>query len=563
MGVAHHSGCITSTESMLITLQSHKEVLDFIAHAAKHSDHCTSDHTPRTPILSISPQTLASLSAHYSALTGKPPLPLRTLLRRIRRFMGEEKRGGWRVWDTTFSRHIALQESVKEFEERRDKRDKGKARDVGAGVPEPGPLPMLASACPGWVCYAEKAQGDLLPLLSASRSPQAVMGALAKSWFANRLDKTPDQVYHVTAMPCYDKKLEASRSDFYSSVYSTRETDCVLTTGELDLLLQDLGFNPWETAPGEEEEPTTDVTQVGCSPWPEMIQHAGSSSGSYLQTLISAIVASHPNPTRLETREIRGSSDNVEFLLEDAVTGQVIFKGAKCYGFRNLQNLVRKVGKETGISKTGRAGASKLSAAIAARRRKARTNASATSTPGTPGTPGDSDAEMVSQKEDKKLDFVEVMACPGGCVNGGGQMKPVSAAAKVNGNGSAKGGESMDVDEEGYPRPMADDGVERAPPASAAEEGMRWSTKEWVGKVEEIYWSGLPTPPASPPLPAEGSLAAKSDVLLKADDIARDILEETVGGDAVKRWELLRTRFRKVEGDVLGQGGVSHEAVKW
>lgn len=42
----------------------------------------------------------------------------------------------------------------------------------------------------------------------------------------------PDKVYHVTVMPCYDKKLEASREDFYSDLYRTRDIDCVLTSGE-------------------------------------------------------------------------------------------------------------------------------------------------------------------------------------------------------------------------------------------------------------------------------------------------------------------------------------------
>ena len=73
------------------------------------------------------------------------------------------------MWDTTFARHIALQEQTREYDERRD----GK-----------GKLPMLASACPGWVCYAEKAHGDLLPLMSEVRSPMAVMGGIVKGWWA-------------------------------------------------------------------------------------------------------------------------------------------------------------------------------------------------------------------------------------------------------------------------------------------------------------------------------------------------------------------------------------------
>lgn len=601
---------------MLITLQSHKEVLDFISksstsHSPSHhhvegQEQCTSDHTPRTPILSISPQTLASLSAHYSALTGKPYIPLRTLLRRIRRFLGEKERGAWRVWDTTFARHLSLQESIKEFDERRAWRDKGKAKATidnltdtdGNRVPAPGPLPMLASACPGWVCYAEKAQGDLLPMMAAARSSQAIMGALVKDWLAKKMGLSPDKIYHVTAMPCYDKKLEASRSDFYSSVYSTRDVDCVLTTGELDLLLSDLGFDPYVSIANEEDQPSTNIEDVSACLWPEMLNHAGSSSGSYLGTLLTALASRHPNPTRVIVKEIRGSTDNVEYWLEDVQTHEVLFKGSKCYGFRNLQNLVRKVGKETGLVKGGnKAGASKLSAAIAARRRNKKAGVNGTSgatTPGTPGTPGTSgasgtqgsDAEGIAGvlgREEKKLDFVEVMACPGGCVNGGGQMKPAAPTSGSNADGNAANGTTpdertkngMEIDEEGYPRPMADDGTAPAPPAVAGgEEGMRWSTKEWVAKVETIYWTGLPTPPLSPKSAPEGlngdidiatkdhtSRGADEDRLGMADEIAANILGEAVG-DEVERWEFLRTRYRKVEGDVL-QGGVTHEAVVW
>ncbi|WWD19528.1 cytosolic Fe-S cluster assembly factor NAR1 [Kwoniella shandongensis] len=566
------SGCITSTESLLITMQSHLEVLEFIKTNPTNLDPDAPCHKPRLPILSISPQTLASLSAAYSSATSRPTIPLLILLRRLRAFLSQPEKGGWRVWDTTFARHLSLKETVVEYHERKDKKEKGKAVE----------LPMLASACPGWVCYAEKAQGDLLPLLSAARSSQGIIGALAKQWYGHKTSHRPDEVYHVTAMPCYDKKLEASRSDFYSALYSTRDVDCVLTTGELDLLLQDLGFNPYLSVPGEDipSSPSLDG-----SPFPELLNHEGSSSGSYLATLIRNVQTSHSNPTRITTREIRASTDNVEYLIHDTITGEVIFKGAKVYGFRNLQNLVRKVAKETGIGRAGRsgAGAGKLSLAVAARRRKART-AGGIATPTTDGSDAESIASLSLQSgDDRKLDFVEVMACPGGCVNGGGQMKPVTPAQVV------KDSDAMEVDEEGYQRPLPDDGTaptSTAKDGSAAvegtDEGMRWSTKEWVAKVEEIYWTGLPTPPPSPPLTASNldsstfsaeskvngngqgrGISRDTDRLYTSDELAEEIVHEVCGDDSAKRWEFLRTRFRKVESDILAQGGVTHEAVVW
>ena len=123
-------------------------------------------------------------------------------------------------------------------------------------------------------------------------------------------------------------------------------------------------------------------------------------------------------------------------------------------------------------------------------------------------------------------------------------MKPVSGKRKA------------EVDEEGYERPIPDEGVEM-------EEEMRWSTKDWVAKVEEIYWSGLPTPPSSPN-PNSSNVVKGEDRLGTADQLAEKIIEEACGEDEEKRANFLRATFAKVEGDVLGgEGGVTHEAVKW
>ncbi|WWC91592.1 cytosolic Fe-S cluster assembly factor NAR1 [Kwoniella dendrophila CBS 6074] len=586
------SGCITSTESMLITLQSQNEVLQFISTNPTAVDPNEPCHKPRLPILSISPQALASLSAAYSSAQSKPIIPLLTLLRRIRCFLSKPEHGGWKVWDTTFARQMSLKETIVEYKERKSNKDKGKSVEVQ--------LPMLASACPGWVCYAEKAQGEMLHLLSAARSSQGIIGALAKIWYGHKTSHKPNEIYHVTAMPCYDKKLEASRSDFYSSLYSTKDVDCVLTTGELDLLLQELGFDPYQPVPGE-DLPQLEGSED--SPFPEMLTHEGSSSGSYLATIIRDIQSTHHNPTRITTREIRGSTDNVEYLVHDTLTGEVIFKGAKVYGFRNLQNLVRKVGKETGIGKAARsgAGAGKLSLAVAARRRKAKAASTTDGINTGTSTPGSiSDVDSISSLnlqsgEDKKLDFVEVMACPGGCVNGGGQMKPVLPPTITN---KDKDKDKMEIDEEGYTRPLPDDGTDISIDQTASkakdgslinsgvEESMRWSTKEWVSKVENIYWTGLPTPPPSPPLEAsnidtksyqekinghvnghtngnDNSNSQNQDKNAKADLLCEKIITDVCGDDSDKRWEFLRTRFRKVDTDILAQGGITLDAVKW
>lgn len=86
----------------------------------------------------------------------------------------------------------------------------------------------------GWICYAEKTHGSyILPYISTTKSPQQIIGSLVKDYMASKLGIPPNQIYHVTVMPCFDKKLEASRSDFYNDIYSTRDVDCVITSGKL------------------------------------------------------------------------------------------------------------------------------------------------------------------------------------------------------------------------------------------------------------------------------------------------------------------------------------------
>jgi iron only hydrogenase large subunit-like protein len=88
------------------------------------------------------------------------------------------------------------------------------------------------------VCYAEKTHGSLvIPHISTTKSPQQIMGSLVKDHLALELGKTPDSVYHVTLMPCYDKKLEASREDFTNQQLHTRDVDCVITASERILIL--------------------------------------------------------------------------------------------------------------------------------------------------------------------------------------------------------------------------------------------------------------------------------------------------------------------------------------
>jgi iron only hydrogenase large subunit-like protein len=168
--------------------------------------------------ISISPQSRASIASKYG-------LDSAQAYRKITWFLKNHLKVD-RVLDIQTAKDISLLESAKEFVARQ------KANDLSL-------MPMLASACPGWICYAEKTHGTVLPLIDSTKSPQQIAGTLLKHHYAAKLHLTPDRIYHVTVMPCYDKKLEASRQDFYSDIYSTRDVDCVITTGELERLFNE------------------------------------------------------------------------------------------------------------------------------------------------------------------------------------------------------------------------------------------------------------------------------------------------------------------------------------
>jgi iron only hydrogenase large subunit-like protein len=152
-------------------MQSHTEVLSVLS---SNPPPGSADH--KVPILSVSPQSLASLSAKQSNVSGRRVSPVE-VFRSVKSFA--LKLGFEHVFDTTFARHLALEEHLLEFKERQSTRH----RD-----PTSKQLPMLASACPGWICYAEKTHSEMLPFISRTKSPQQIMGTLVKEWLAPQLD---------------------------------------------------------------------------------------------------------------------------------------------------------------------------------------------------------------------------------------------------------------------------------------------------------------------------------------------------------------------------------------
>lgn len=338
------SGCITSAESVLITQQSQEELYKVLRENLRLQETGEANGQ-KVVVVSVSPQSRASLAAKYR-------LSVTDTAHKLTWFF--KKLGVHYVFDTTFSRNFSLLESCREFVQRYKDSETNKSA-----------LPMLASACPGWICYAEKTHGTyILPYISTAKSPQQVMGSLVKDFVAGQLGVQPNNVFHVTVMPCYDKKLEASRSDFYSDLYSTRDVDCVITTGEVDQMLNTEGLKLSEL-----ESMDLDTIVPGMLP-PDLVSHDGGGSGGYLEHIMKYSVTQifGQNCGQLQYKTLR-NQDFQEVTVE--IEGCPPLKMALAYGFRNIQNIVQKV-------KRGKC----------------------------------------------PYHFVEIMACPTGCNNGGGQLKP-------------------------------------------------------------------------------------------------------------------------------------------
>lgn len=370
------SGCVTSSESVLVALQSTSQL------------YSTLKSDPSLyPIISISTQSLASLSAYYKLSISKTFESLKTFFIEIIGFQ--------LVFDSKFSQALSLYQTKLEFN-RINKQKQEKAK----------PKTILSSSCPGWICYAEKTQTeDILKMISEVKSPQAIQGSIIKSkQFSKLINVLPNQIYHVTIMSCYDKKLEASRQDFINPENGIKDVDLVLTTGEVQKMLQEHHFDLLSASSSSSSKPqitpsnpeltlspeiSSDALSTSIIPtWIDRPESERSSSGGYLQFIIQSILDEHrPTDVTLTIERKRGR-DYSEYLITttDQDTKKVIFKGAHCYGFKNLQNLVRKFK--------------------------------------VPSAPNNLNRRRVkdTSQDGQRLDYVEVMACPSGCLNGGGQI---------------------------------------------------------------------------------------------------------------------------------------------
>ncbi|MDR2388007.1 MAG: [FeFe] hydrogenase, group A, partial [Deltaproteobacteria bacterium] len=225
-----------------------------------------------------------------------------------------------------------------------------------------GPLPMFTSCCPAWINYIEQHDASLIPNLSTCRSPLAMISAVIKSDWAKLKGLAPSQIYSVAIMPCTAKKDEVARQQFTERGY--RETDLVLSTRELIRLIKKKKIN-FKTLPETDFDPCYSIGSgagaIFCG------------SGGVMEAAVRSAYYFVTGKTLapLDLPALRGAKDGIKVVTAD-------FDGAKvgvavAQGIANAMSLIAKIrAKDPALS---------------------------------------------------DVKFVEVMACPGGCVCGGGSPR--------------------------------------------------------------------------------------------------------------------------------------------
>ncbi len=245
------------------------------------------------------------------------------------------------VFDTDFAADLTIMEETTEIIDRlTHKRD----------------LPILTSCCPGWVKFLEHQFPDLLYMPSSAKSPQQMFGAIAKSYFAEKIGVEPKDLVVVSVMPCLAKKYEAAREEF--AVDGVRDVDIVISTRELADMINEAGIQFHELHEDKYDSP------LGGSTGAAVIFGA---TGGVLEAALrtAADWVSGKDLQEIDFTAVRGLEGIKEATVD---VGGIEVRAAVCSGLGNARKLLEKI-----------------------------------------------------QRGESKYDVIEIMACPGGCLNGGGQ----------------------------------------------------------------------------------------------------------------------------------------------
>lgn len=250
--------------------------------------------------------------------------------------------GFYRAYDLNFAADLTIMEEANEFVRR---------------FSQHSPSPMLTSCSPGWINYIELNYPELLPHLSTCKSPQQMMGAIIKSYYAEKNGIDRSKIFTVSIIPCTAKKGECKRKEM--EVDGIRDVDCALTTRELAMLIRRNGI-VWNRLPDEEFD--TDLIGENTG--------AGVIFGVTGGVMEAAIRTAYHILTNEELQPVDFTpARGLEGIKEASVSiNGTTINLAVASGMKNGKILMDEIKNGT-----------------------------------------------------SKYDFIEVMGCPGGCINGGGQ----------------------------------------------------------------------------------------------------------------------------------------------
>lgn len=249
------------------------------------------------------------------------------------------------VFDTDFAADLTIMEEAHELINR---------------IKNNGPLPHITSCSPGWINFIEGFYPELLPHVSTCRSPMTMMSTILKTYYAKKINKDPKDIFVVAIMPCVAKKFEIERPEF--ALDGRKVTDAVLTTRELNWMIQSYGIKFQQLPDGEFDSPLGESTGAGV-----IFGTTGGVMEAALRTAAEEILGKP-----LEKVEFEGVRAPVAGLREEVLKiGDLTLNIGVANGLVNAKTLLDRV-------KSG----------------------------------------------EKQYHVLEVMACPGGCIGGGGQPYP-------------------------------------------------------------------------------------------------------------------------------------------
>ncbi|MDA3899611.1 MAG: NADH-dependent [FeFe] hydrogenase, group A6 [Spirochaetes bacterium] len=265
------------------------------------------------------------------------------------------------VFDTNFSADLTILEEGTEFVKRFTTNKQ---------------IPLITSCCPAWIDYLEKYDHDMIEHFSTAKSPQEMMGAMIKTYYAEQQNIDPSKIYSVSIMPCTAKKFECNRNeDMFSSGY--QDVDVVLTTRELARMIKQTGIDFENLEDEGADEILAEYTGAGTI--------FGATGGVMEAALRSAyfLITKEELPD-VNLVPVRGLDGVKEATID--VKGTPV-NVAVAHGLVNVEYVLDKI------------------------------------------------RVALAKGEKSPYDFVEVMACRGGCVGGGGQ--PYGATDEIRAKRSA------------------------------------------------------------------------------------------------------------------------------